>query len=434
LVESFKPSSSIGISSIAHKILSLKDRARIVNEWLKERLQRVLPEIMLREGFDMWIVAGREYNEDPVMLSLLPATMLSARRRTILLFTLKRDGSLERLVLSRYSIEGYYEAAWDPEKEDQYTCLARLVRERDPKCIGINISENFAFGDGLTHTEYLLLRKALGDEYMGRVRGAERLAVGWLEKRIKPEIDAYPGILEIAHTIIREAFSNNVIHPGITTTNDVVWWIRQTILELGLETWFHPTVDIQAPDQPPMKFGEKRKERRKLILPGDLIHCDVGIRYLGLCTDTQHNAYILKLGESDAPKGLKEALTVTNRLQDILLEEFEVGRTGNQILKAALEKAENEGIKGRIYTHPLGFHGHGAGPTIGLWDKQEGVPGRGDYPLYEDTCYSIELCTYNSIPEWNNLEIRMALEDDAVFTNNKMYWMNGRQEELYLVG
>lgn len=431
--KSSRPSNFTSLSSIKHKILPLKERAKIINEWLKERLDKILPEIMTREGFDMWIVIGREYNEDPVMLSLLPATMLSARRRTILLFTLKKDGSLERLVLSRYNIEGYYEAAWNPEREEQYACLARLVKERDPKCIGVNVSENFALSDGLTHTEYLLMQKALGSEYMRRIKSAESLAVRWLETRIKPEIDAYPGIVEIAHAIIREAFSNNVIHPGITTTDDVVWWMRQTILNLGLETWFHPTVDIQAPDQPPLKFGEKKRERRKKILPGDLIHCDMGIRYLRLCTDTQHNAYVLKINESDAPKSLKEALYKTNRLQDILLEEFEAGKTGNQILRAALEKAKREGIKGRIYTHPLGFHGHGAGPTIGLWDKQEGVPGRGDYPLHENTCFSIELCTYNSIPEWNNLEIRMALEDDITFTNNKAYWIAGRQEELYLI-
>jgi len=427
LVEGF-----CGLNSIKNKILPLKERAKIVDEWLKERLDKLLPELMLKEGFDMWIVDGREYNEDPVMFSLLPSTMLSARRRTILVFALRRDGSLEKLVLSRYGIEGFYEAVWDPEKEDQFTCLTRIVRERDPKTIGLNFSENFQHADGLTYTEYNLISRALGD-YMNRVKSAERLIVQWLEKRIKPEIDVYPGIVGIAHTIIREAFSNNVIHPGVTTTEDVVWWMRQTIFDLGLEAWFQPTVDIQAPDNPPQNFGVQRGNIRKKIMPGDLLHCDVGIRYLNLCTDTQHNAYILKIGETDAPKSIENALKTTNRLQDILLEEFEIGRTGNQILKSALEKACREGIKGRIYTHPLGFHGHGAGPIIGLWDNQEGIPGRGDYEVIEDTCFSIELCTYHKIPEWGDMEIRMALEDDIVFTNGKPYWLHGRQEQLYLI-
>ncbi|MEM3616181.1 MAG: M24 family metallopeptidase [Candidatus Methanomethylicia archaeon] len=420
------------ISSIKKKILPLRERATIVSEWLKERLDKLLPELMMNEEIDMWIVDGREYNEDPIMLSLLPSTMLSARRRTILIFTLRRDGSLEKLVLSRYGIEGFYEGVWNPEKEDQFSCLARMVEERNPKTIGLNFSENFQHADGLTYTEYNLLSKALGG-YMERVKSAERLAVRWLEKRIKPEIDAYPGIVEIAHTIVREAFSSNVIHPRITTTEDVVWWIRQTILDLGLETWFQPTVDIQAPDNPPRNFGVSQEVGRKRIIPGDMIHCDVGIRYLNLCTDTQHNAYILKLGEKDALESLRNALKITNRLQDILLEEFEVGKTGNQILRSALEKAFKEGIKGRIYTHPLGFHGHGAGPTIGLWDNQNEIPGRGDYEIVNDTCFSIELCTYHKIPEWGGMEIRLALEDDVVFTNNKPYWLHGRQEELYLI-
>jgi len=404
-----------------------------MNDWLRVRLDRVLPEIMVREGFDMWLVIAREYNEDPVMMSLLPEPMMSARRRTILMFYLKKDGGLERLVLSRYGLKDFYTAAWDPEKEEQYACLTRLVKERDPESIGINVSKTFAFGDGLSHGEYLQLSDALGSEYLSRTRGAERLAVGWLERRIKGEIDAYPGIVEIAHAIIREAFSNRVIHPGVTTTDDVVWWMRQTILDLGLETWFQPSVSIQALDQPVPALGKTPKKVRKLILPGDLLHCDMGIRYLGLCTDTQHNAYVLKLGESDAPAGLKDALKTANRLQEILIDEFVVGRTGNQILASALGKARAEGINASIYTHPLGYHGHAAGPTIGLWDRQDGVPGRGDYKLFDDTCYSIELNIRMDVPEWNGQEVRMALEDDAVFTGGRVYWLAGPQKNLYLI-
>ena len=405
-----------------------------MNAWLKQRLEDVLPKIMSREGFDMWIVIAREYNEDPVMMSLLPEPMMSARRRTILVYRLQENGQIERLVLSRYGMGDLYQGVWNPEKEEQYDCLARIVRERNPKSIGINVSETFAFGDGLTHGEYLNLKAALGEEYMSRTRGAERLAVGWLERRAQPEIDAYPGIVEIAHAIVAEAFSGRVVHPGVSTTEDVVWWMRQKILDLGLQTWFQPTVSIQAQGQGPPKPGEKLEGVRKLILPGDLLHCDVGILYLGLATDTQQNAYVLKLGEEDAPRGLRAALATANRLQDIFLGEFKAGRTGNQILAAALEKAGGEGIKASIYTHPLGYHGHAAGPTIGLWDRQEGVPGRGDYELFDDTCYAIELNIRQEVPEWDGQEVRIALEDDAVFTGGKVHWLAGRQTKLHLTG
>ena len=411
------------------KILPLRLRAEVRNGWLKQRLETVLPEVMRREGLDMWIVVAREYNEDPVIMTLLPEPMMYARRRTILAFHLKDDGTLERLVLSRYGIKDFYEGVWDPDEEEQYDCLGRVVKERDPKAIGINISETFAFGDGLTHSEHRLLSAALEEEYIGRTRHAERLTVGWLERRIKPEIEAYPGIVEITHAIVKEAFSGRVIHPGITTTDDVVWWMRQKMLDLGLQAWFQPSVDVQAQGQ---KYDAE--DKRKLIRPEDLLHCDVGFYYLGLATDIQQNAYVLDVGEIDAPEGLKAALSDANRLQEIHAEEMVAGRTGNQILKAALDRAKGEGINASIYTHPLGYHGHAAGPTIGLWDRQEGVPGRGDYELFEDTCYAIELNAKREVPEWGGQEVRMALEQDAVFTGGKLHFMAGRQTRLHLIG
>jgi len=421
-----RPGGNVSVDDYRGKILPLRERAKVKNAWLKKRLDTVLPEVMRREGIDMWIVIAREYNEDPVMMSLLPEPMMYARRRTILVFNLKEDGALEKLMLIRYNKE-LYEGVWDPDEEEQYECLARVVKERDPKAIGINVSETFAFGDGLTHGDYLQLAKALG-EYMERTKGAERLAVGWLERRTPEEIDVYPSIVEITHVIVAEAFSSKVITPGITTTDDVVWWMRQTILDLGLEAWFPPSISIQAVDQ-----KHDKKEKRTLIRPGDLLHCDVGFYYLGLATDIQQNAYVLRSDENDAPEGLKAALADGNRLQDIHAEMMVAGRTGNEILKAALEKAKSEGINPSIYTHPLGFHGHAAGPTIGLWDRQEGVTGRGDYELFDDTCYAIELNVKRDVPEWGGQEVRMALEQDGVFTGGKLRFMAGRQTELHLV-
>ena len=412
------------------KILPLRAQAGVQNEWLHQRLDTLLPQIMQREGLDMWVVIAREYNEDPVIMTLLPEPEMAARRRTILVFSLQEDGTVERLTLGRYEIEGFYRHAWDPAQETQYACLGRIVHERDPQVIGIDISPTFAFGDGLSYTEHARLRDALGEPYAGRTRGVEGLAVGWLERRIPAELTVYPGIVEIGHALIAEAFSSRVIQPGITTTDDVVWWMRQKMLDLGLRAWFQPTVDIQAPGQ----RYDHDQGARTLIVPGDLLHCDVGFAYLGLCTDQQQNAYVLRPGERDAPAGLKTALAAGNRLQDIHAAAMVIGRTGNEVLAAALAQARKEDLDASIYTHPLGYHGHAAGPTIGLWDQQGGVPGRGDYPLFDDTCYAIELNVKVDLPAWVGQKVRMALEEDAVLTDGRLRWLSGRQMQLHLIG
>jgi Xaa-Pro aminopeptidase len=433
MVDYIKPSGVVSADEYKGKILPLRQRAEVQNAWLKKRLETVLPEIMEREGFDMWIVVAREANEDPVYFSLVPEPALYARRRTILLFHKKDDGSLERLMVYKTGFKGFYEGVWNPDEEGQYECLGRIVRERDPKVIGVNVSETTNYGDGLTHGEYLLLEEALGEEYMARVKGAERLAVGWLERRIPEEIEVYETLVEIDHAIIAEAFSSRVITPGVTTSDDVAWWMRQKIRDLGLIAWFQPSVSIRAPDIEAGLPGRRNEKSRKVIKHGDLLHCDIGFKYLGLCTDVQENAYVLKPGEVDAPEGLRKAMAEGNRLQDIHAEAMAAGRTGNEILKMALEKAKSEGLNASIYTHPIGFHGHAAGPTIGLWDHQEGVPGKGDYELFEDTCHSIELNVKSVVPEWGGMEVRMALEEDAVFTGGKLRFLAGRQTKLHLI-
>lgn len=419
-------------------ILPLRERMAIRNAWLLERLDTLLPELMARAELDLWLVIAREYNEDPVILSLIPDPSMSARRRTILAFHRAPDGSVQRFSVDRYGFRGFYEPRWDPESgEAQYACLARVVRELDPQRIGINTSDEWPFGDGLTHSEYTRLADALGPELMARTVSAAGLCVGWLERRTAAELAAYPGIVGLGHRLIAQAFSAQVIHPGVTTTEDVVWWLRQTMLDLGVQAWFQPTIDIQAPGQgfdTPAPGMKRAAEKRTLILPGDLLHCDVGFSYLGLCTDQQQHAYVLRPGETDAPAGLRAALAAGNRLQDILMAQMQPGRTGNAVLRAAREQAIAEGLQPSIYSHPLGVHGHAAGPTIGLWDQQDGVPGQGDYPLYDDTVYSIELNAISPVAEWDGQPVRIALEEDAMLHGGRMTWLHGRQTVLHLVG
>ncbi|MCK4763541.1 MAG: aminopeptidase P family protein [Candidatus Aminicenantes bacterium] len=330
-------------------VLPLKKRAEVIDRWLKIRLHTILPQVMRREKIDMWIVICREYNEDPVFHGLVPANWFSARRTTMLIFYDRgKTKGLERLYVARCDVGDLYKGLWYPGKNDQWECLAQLIEERDPKRIGINRSHTFAFGDGLTSSLEEKLRRAIGPKYSARLCSAEKVAVGWLEKRSPEELAVYPQISAVAHEIIAEAFSNKVITPGITTTREVEWWIREKISSLGLQAWFPPDVDYQRPGTPAGMYSNSG-----VIERGDLLHCDVGITYLRLNTDTQEHAYVLRVGEETAPPALVAALKQGNRLQDILTAEFKHGRTGNEILRAALSKAETAGLKASIYTHPI---------------------------------------------------------------------------------
>lgn len=417
-------------------ILPMRDRAAVIDRLLEDRIRTVLPSLMRRSGIDTWVVISREYNEDPVIRTFLPATWQSARRTTILLIRDRGgDEPLETLAVARYAVGDTFERAWDKELHgEQWTRLAALIAERNPGRIGLNYSDEFALADGISHTEYRQFHDALPEALRGRVVSAEALAIGWLETRSAAEMEIYPQICRIAHEIIAEGLSEAVIQPGVTTTNDVAWWYRDRIRELKLTTWFHPSVSIQRAASPEVDIKASIEARHDddVIRPGDLLHVDFGITYLRLNTDTQQHAYVLRPGESDAPDELKRALERGNRLQDILTGQFVAGRSGNEILAAALAGARKEGIKATIYTHPIGYHGHAAGPTIGLWDQQDGVPVRGDYPLYPDTAHSIELAAESDVPGWGKA-VRIKLEEDAFFDGENVWYIDGRQKSFHLV-
>ena len=414
------------------EVLPMRERAEVQDRWLADRLETVVPALMRREGIDLWIVSAREYDEDPVIETMLPATWLAARRRTTLVFWDDGD-TVERLAVARYDV-GPFPRAWDPETQpDQWARVAEIVAERDPQRIGVNRSETFATADGLSSTEYEALRAALPATYRDRLVSAERLAVGWLETRTEAELATYPTIVRLARGILHEGLSGAAITPGVTTTDDLSWWYRDRVRSLGLTAWFHPSVSIQRADAAGTDGDFSGRPDAGTILPGDLLWVDFGISYLGLQTDTQQMAYVLRPGETEAPGGLAAGLAAANRLQDLLTDQFVTGRTGNAVLAAALDAARAEGLAATIYTHPIGFHGHGAGPTIGLWDQQGGVPGRGDYPLFPNTAHSIELNVAASVPEWGDRVVRFMLEENAVFDGETVRYLDPRQEALLLI-
>ncbi len=417
------------------QVLSPREQATVVDEILAERVETLLPRLMEKAGIDMWVIISREYNEDPIIKTFLPATWLSARRRTMIVFyNHPAKKQYDKLAIARYNVGETIKSAWDQQKfPDQWDALIDIVKQRNPKKIGVNMSNDFGHADGIDHTEYQEFSKRLGGDAK-KIVSAENLAVSWLETRTEREMAIYSQLVRITHDLISEAFSEKVVTPGVTTTDDVVWWFRKRYEEMGLATWFHPSVDVQRND--PQDFEHLRsfsnRPKDQVIMPGDLLHCDVGITYLRLNTDIQQHAYVLRPGETELPGSLRKAFASGNRLQDILTSQFREETTGNKILAAALAQAKSEGIKPSIYTHPLGTHGHAAGTTIGMWDMQGGVPGSGDYPLYPNTAYSIELNAATMIPEWKK-EVRIMLEEDGYWDGKKFRYINGRQTEMYLI-
>lgn len=409
--------------------VNLRNEAARHDELLRRRLDEIVPVLMRREGIDCWIVAGREYAEDPVLSTMLPSKWLSARRRTVLIWF--DDGSRhERFAVSRYAVGDVFATLVPPGTEPgQWTAVAAAVAERDPERIAVGLSPTFPLADGLTASEHRALIEVLGTR-ADRVVSGEALAIGWLETRLPEERATFAEACAVAHEILRRGLSAEAISPGATSTDDLEWWYRQTVHDAGLRSWFHPTVSIQRRNGTG-PHGFSTRPSAEVIAPGDLVHVDFGIVWNGLCTDQQEHLYVSAPGETGPPPGLRAGMAAGNRMQDLLMAEFVSGRTGNEILAAALAAAAAESIDALVYSHPIGFHGHAAGPTIGLWDRAEGVPGAGDYPLYPSTAYSIELSVEVVVPEWDDTPVRVMLEQDAWFDGAACTFLDGRQEMLW---
>ncbi len=433
---------ALGVQAETPKPLPpLREQAELQLQWLRLRLERHLPTLMRKHGVAMWLVICREYAEDPAFFSLVSPTVFAARRRTIYVFYDRGEAQgVERLALGGGSNGGLYTVYRDPDVggreiygEGQWTLLKKLITERNPATIAVDISQTHAFSDGLSSGEREKLEATLGPDLLRRVVRAENLALEYQELRVPEMLPTYRQMMETVHWLIGRAFSNEVITPGKTTNQDVVWWLRQRVNDLGLGTWFQPSVRVQKAGKA-SGVSMLSEDDAVVIERGDVLHVDFGITALRLNTDTQHMGYVLREGEREPPAGIQKALKNGNRLQDLLLERMRPGKTGNQVLADTLEAMQSAGIKGSIYTHPIGDRGHAAGPLIGLWDRQQGVPGRGDVTLLPGTWFSIELAANTPVPEWGGKELFVGQEEDAQLDESgKMSWILKRQTEYHLV-
>lgn len=418
----------------------LREQAKLQQSWLKFRLDKNLPDLMRKHGIDMWVVSSREYNEDPVFFSLVSPTMFAARRRTIYVFFDRGAGKgVERLALGGGSQGGLYEVYRDPDSgielygDSQWLLLRKLIDERKPQKIAIDVSNTHAFSDGLSSGEREQLEESIGPENRKKLVRAEGLALDFVAVRAPAMVPVYQQLMEMVHSNLRRAFSNEVIQPGKTTDQDVIWWLRQENQRQGFGTWFQPGLRVQRKDGKSLQILQQ-EEAPIVIERGDVLWVDYGLTAMRLATDTQHMGYVLKEGETEVPGGILNALENSKKMQDIVMARMTVGRTGNEVLADALTEVRKLGIKGTVYSHPIGDHGHGAGPLIGLWDRQQGVPGRGDVKLIPNTWFSIELSSRTPVPEWGNQELFVGMEEDAmVGADGKIQWVLRRQEKFHLI-
>jgi Xaa-Pro aminopeptidase len=417
-------------------VMDMRERKATVDKITQKRLDRLLPRIMRETGFDMWVLISNEDNYDPVFLTMVPFDAWCPITQILVFYDPGEGKAIERLNISMTDMEGLHKTIWKlpqqpDEGEQQWECLARIIKEKNPQKIGINESDVIWAADGLTASLKRKLVATIGPEYAKRLESAEILSTLWLETLLDEELDLYDCAVAISHALIAETFSNKVITPGVTTTDDLVFHYRQRMAELGLDKAFRPFFRIRGRHP---EVLEKFPVDDKIIRRGDVLHCDVGIKYLRYNTDTQEIAYVLRRGETDVPEGLKAGMAEGNKLQDVFCGEFEEGLTGNQILANILNKAKASGIhKPRVYSHSVGYCLHEPGPLIGLPWEQENTGPRGEVTLVPNSCFTVELSVQQPVPEWGGQEFRFPLEQDIVFTKKGVYYLDGRQTEYHVI-
>ena len=412
------------------KVLSVKEQSELVTEAVRERLDTILPTAMDEAGLDVWIILCQEDDLDPIYRTMVPMDCWSPILQMII-FVDEGRGRIKRYNISMTDTKDLYDRPYSgPLEENQWVALVDLVVRRNPETIGVNIGSIKWAAGGLTYNLYRQLEEKLPIEYSRRLVSAEKAAIRWASTLTNKEMETYRQVVEIAHAIIADTYSPTTIEAGVTTTDDLKWHYWQRVYDLGLDVAFRPSFRIVR-DESSVDFHEHEDN---VIRPGDMIHCDVGIRYLRLNSDNQHLAYVLNPGETDAPPGLISLMTQTNKLQDIFAEEFKRGLSGNDLHRNIQQRARKEGVtSARIYSHSLGLFLHQPGPLIGLPWEQEKPLRRGETRIEHNYAFAMELSIDGIVPEWNDQTVRCCMEEPVVFTVAGCSPVCGRQTEYYLI-
>lgn len=407
------------------KVRSLQEQYQIKDDILYERLNTVLQPLMQECGIDVWLIPSKEYNEDPIFKTLTPSAYPTARRTSILfLHNDHKKVNCYNVGFADENLNKFYVQAWQRDKEDQFEALVNLLEKCNPQTIGLNYSDDFAYCDGLSVGLHKRLKEKIPKKFRTRFVSAEKLGIRFLETRSDLELKYYPEVMSLAKDIIDQTYTCDLIKTGVTTCEDVEWFIKDKVNRLGISYWFEPTIDLQRPSG--MYKGDT------IIRKGDLLHCDFGIDYLGLCTDTQRLAYVLKDGEKTLPDYFKEGMKENNTFQDIVADNFKSGVSGNQILEKSLKTAEQKQIKAMLYTHPIGIFGHGPGPSIGLFSDQKPQAIKGELLINPKTAYALELNTRRNIEGYEK-EVYFFTEESILFLEDELVYLADGRTEIKLI-
>jgi Xaa-Pro aminopeptidase len=417
------------------KLLPVREQLAVRERWLRTRLDTMLLPMMRRHKVSMWIVTNEEFHPETVVPYIAPPIPYEGRR-DFFIFTDRGTDKLERIALVRYLDEHlrYFFEVVNPPGRDIQSTLKKIVEDRDPKTIALNIGGVRGATNGLTYEAHKFLAETLGKKYSDRFVTAAPLIVEYMDTRVPDELEHYRTAVALTEIITRRAFSNEVIKPGITTVGDVRYWWLQQMNNAGLDTWFHPDLRIQRQNQETGKTQQflSVADEGVVIQRGDVIHIDCGLNYLGLSTDWQKMGYVLRKGEREVPPGLQRALANTNRLQDALFRHIKPGAWGYDVYDATMADMKTAGIEAMIYSHSIGNQGHGLGASVDFRRPVAGVTSF-EPPFREGSYTSIELNTSTPVPEWGGQKVTIMMEDDAYLTNEGMKWFRPRQTSFYVI-
>jgi Xaa-Pro aminopeptidase len=416
------------------KLLPVREQQTAREAWLKKRLDTMLLPMMRQQKIEMWIVTNDEFHADPITEYIAPP-LPYVGRRDFFIFADRGGDKLDRLALVRYPEEHlkYFFEILNPPGRDIAATLRRVVEERNPKTIALNMGGTRGATTGLTQDAFKFLTETLGQDYSSRFVSAAPLIVEYMDTRLPEELEHYRTAVALTDLLTQRAFSNEVITPGKTTVGDVRWWFLQQINNFGLGTWFQPDLRVQRHNQETGKTQQflSVAEESMVIQRGDVIHIDCGLNYMGLSTDWQKMGYVLREGEKDAPEGLKRALANTNKLQDALFTHIKPGAKGYEVYDATMADMKKMGIEAMIYSHSVGTQGHALGASIDFRRPAAGAPS--EPPFREGSYTSIELNTSTAVPEWGGQKVTIMMEDDAYLTKDGMKWFRPRQTAFYLI-
>lgn len=420
----------------AAQLLPWSEQITVREQWLVKRHALLLP-MMRRHDVGMWIVVNEEFHDDPLTQYVAPPRPYTGNR-DVFVFV---DGGAEGL--KKYALTGYIEEnlarffeAPTAEPLPAAATLKALYDKWQPKTIALGIGGSRGQTRSLGEASHRFIAEAMGPEAVSRFVPAAPLIIEYLDTRLPEELEHYRTAVAVTEEIVRRALSAEVIIPGRTTVGDVRRALYDMLWAAGVRTWFQPDLRVQrATGENATSRGFLAVARESVVIqPGDLVHIDFGITYMGFDTDWQKMAYVLKPGETQAPAGLRAALRNTNTLQDaLMLRHARPGLTGGAVFTATMAEMKERGIEAMIYSHPLGAQGHALGASIDFRSAQRANPSAQTLTLRPGSYMSIELNTATPVPEWGGKKVLVMMEDCAYLTEEGYRFFRPRQETFYLI-